>query len=303
MQLVIMEFFQNISSPVLDTMVEWMTMLGEETVFILAVAIFLWLASKKRGFAIFSTLFTSLIGMSILKAVVQAPRPFQVLDSIEGKRLATATGYSFPSGHTTGAASFYSALAYSLRRRWVSILCALAIVLVGFSRMYLGVHWPLDVFGGLALGITVTIVAHDWFSRLYEQPERLSRFSIIAGSISLALGILLALLIEFSLADPVGFSDPVKLFSLAAGGYLGFYWEQRLIQYTTDGTPVIKTIRFLFGIVVIVGIQSLKAVLGAHLMVSVFRYAAIGLWVTVLYPYIGTKIKVAGMPLFSTEPQ
>ena len=301
MQLAIMEFFQNIASPALDILVEWMTMLGEETVFIIAVAVFLWLTSKKRGFSIFSTLFTSLIGMSVLKALVRAPRPFQVLDSIEGKRLATATGYSFPSGHTTGAASFYSALAYSLRKQWVSILCSIAIVLVGFSRMYLGVHWPIDVFGGLALGITVTIVAHNWFSRLYDDTERLVRFSFIAGGISLLFGILLAVLIELGMADPVGFSDPVKLLSLAAGGYLGFAWEERQVRYTTDGTITIKCIRFILGIMVVLGIQALKVVLGPHLMVSVFRYTAIGLWMTALYPFIGTRIRIAGMPLFSTE--
>ena len=50
MQLAIMEFFQRISSPVLDVLVELMTMMGEETVFILAVAWFLWCGSKKRGF-------------------------------------------------------------------------------------------------------------------------------------------------------------------------------------------------------------------------------------------------------------
>ena len=111
MQVAIMEFFQRMASPGLDTLVELMTMLGEETVFIIAVALFLWLSSKKRGFVVFSSLFTALIGMSVLKAVVKAPRPFQVLQEIEGKRIATATGYSFPSGHTTGAASFYSALA------------------------------------------------------------------------------------------------------------------------------------------------------------------------------------------------
>lgn len=301
MQLAIMEFFQRMSSPLLDTIVELMTMLGEETVFIIAVAVFLWLASKKRGFTIFSTLFFSLIGMSVLKAIVKAPRPFQVIEEIEGKRVATATGYSFPSGHTTGAASFYSALAVSMRRRWVSFLCALAILMVGFSRMYLGVHWPIDVFGGLALGISVTFATYGWFSRLYDDRDRLIRFSSIAGIVSTVLALLLVILIEAGIADPVGFTDPMKLFSLAAGGYLGFAWDQKHIRYTTEGGKGLKILRLLIGILVVLVIQALKAVLPDHMASGFFRYVTTGLWITAIYPYLGTKVRIGAQKLFMTE--
>src|SRR5690554_5624105 len=152
MQLSILLFFQNISSPFLDNLAQFITMFGEETLFIVFIVLFLWCFSKKRGFVIFSTLFSALIGMSVLKAVIKYPRPFQVSPEIAAKRLATATGYSFPSGHSTGAASFYSALALSYKKKALSILAALMILLVGLSRLYLGVHWPLDVFGGWTLG-------------------------------------------------------------------------------------------------------------------------------------------------------
>lgn len=292
MQLAIMEFFQRISSPVLDVLVELMTMMGEETVFILAVAWFLWCGSKKRGFAIFSSLFTALIGMSVLKAVIKAPRPFQVIPEIEGKRVATATGYSFPSGHTTGAASFYSALAVSYKRKRLSIACAIVILLVGLSRMYLGVHWPLDVFAGLALGITATFLTHDWFARLYDSPDRLFRFSVVVGTLSTIIAIYLSVSIIGGTTDPVGFTDPMKLFALAGGGYLGFAWEQRKIAYSTEGTVSMKILRFVIGVVVLMGIQGLKAVLGDHLAITLLRYLMIGLWATALYPMIASRIKI-----------
>ncbi|MDD3365916.1 MAG: phosphatase PAP2 family protein [Sphaerochaetaceae bacterium] len=292
MQLTIMEFFQKMSSPFLDKVFEIITMFGEETVFILAVAFFLWCASKKHGFVIFSSLFTSLIGMSALKAIIRAPRPFQVVPEIAGKRIATATGYSFPSGHTTGAASFYSALAVTYRKRWLSIISALLILLVAISRLYLGVHWPLDVFAGLALGITVTFVAYRWFDNLYDKPKNLHNFSLLVGSVSLILALLLVFLIELGIADPIGFSDPMKLFSLAAGGYLGFAWDQRNIQYSTEGTTLLKILRLALGLIILVAIQALKLVLGPHSAVAFFRYALTGVWATALYPFIGTKIRI-----------
>ncbi len=298
MQVAIMEFFQSLSSPFLDKLVSLITMFGEESIFIVAICFFLWCHSKERGFTLFSSLFTALLGMGIIKAIVRAPRPFQVLPTVAGKRVQTATGYSFPSGHTTGASSFYSGLALTFRKRWLSIAAAILILLVGLSRLYLGVHWPLDVFGGLALGIGVTFATHFWFKRLYRDEKRFGLFSLILGIIAFVVGLTAAFLIEGGVIDAVAFSDPLKLLSLAAGGYLGFLWEHRKLNYTTDGSIWMKLLRFVLGVIVVVGIQALKAILGGHLAVSFLRYLLVGLWVTALYPLLGSKIKIGGNYLF-----
>jgi undecaprenyl-diphosphatase len=301
MQLAIMEFFQHISSPQLDTAMQYITMLGEETLFIIATCTCLWAMSKHRGFVLFSTLFTALIGTGILKATIRAPRPFQVIAEIEGKRLATATGYSFPSGHTTGAAAFYSALGRTIGRKWISAVCAAIILLVGISRMYLGVHWPIDVFGGLALGITVTFVTTRWYASLFTRKARLAKFCAAVGIISSTSALLLAILLETGIADPVGFTDLLKLMSLSSGGYLGFLWEERHIRYSTAGSRTTKLVRVLAGIGVILAIQGLKAILPDLYISTVFRYASIGLWITALYPFLGTRIRIGTTTLFTRE--
>ena len=216
MQIAIMEFFSSISSPALDVIVMALTMLGEETVFILFITYLVWNSSKKRGFAIFSSLALSLIAMGLLKAFIRAPRPFQVLEEIKGKRLETATGYSFPSGHTTGAAAFYSALSLTYRKRIVSVLSAIAILAVGLSRMYLGVHWPIDVFGGLALGITGSTLLLPRFEAMWEDRQRMMKFTLRVGAFSTAAAIILTFLLEAGLADSVGYTDVMKLLILTA---------------------------------------------------------------------------------------
>jgi undecaprenyl-diphosphatase len=301
MQLAIMEFFQHISSPQLDTAMQYITMLGEETLFIVAICTCLWAISKHRGFVLFSTLFTALIGMGVLKATIRAPRPFQVLSEIEGKRLATATGYSFPSGHTTGAASFYSALGRTIGIRWISAVCAAIILLVGLSRMYLGVHWPLDVFGGLALGITVTFATERWYATLFTKKLLLSQFCAAVGIISSIIALLLAILLETGNADPVGFTDLLKLMSLSAGGYLGFFWEEKHIRYSTTGSRTTKLVRVMAGIGVVLAIQGLKVVLPDLYISTLFRYAAIGFWITALYPFLGSRIRIGDTTLFNRE--
>ncbi|MFA5513607.1 MAG: phosphatase PAP2 family protein [Sphaerochaetaceae bacterium] len=295
MQLSILSFFQKISNPVLDKLVEFITMFGEESFFILAIVLILWCIDKKRGFAIFSSLFCALVGMGILKAILKVPRPFQVSDKISGKRISTATGYSFPSGHSTGAGSFYSALALSYKKQVISIIGAVLIAIVGLSRLYLGVHWPLDVFGGIVLGITVSFALYTFFENYYE------KYPIWPiGAVATVAAFVLSFLISKKSIDIVGFTDLTKLLALAGGGYLGFALEQKYINYVIEGSLVKKGIRFIIGFVVLLAIQASKKVFGPSMLVTFLRYWGIGLWVTFIYPVIGSKIKSKkGVPLFS----
>ena len=292
MQLAIMKFFQSIGSPFLDNFMQIMTMLGEETIFIVVVAFFVWNVSKKKGFAIFSSLAFTMITMGLIKAIVKAPRPFQVLEEIEGKRIKTATGYSFPSGHTTGASSFYFSLAYTYKKRAISILCALAIFFVAISRMYLGVHWPIDVFGGLALGIGGTAFLYPIFEKLYDNKSRLISVTMIIGIISTILGGVLVMTIGSGISDPVGYTDVMKLLSLLGGGYIGFSLAQKHLDYKTDGSRNKTIPRFIIGLILIIAIQGIKAILPDLMIIGFFRYFLTGLWITYLFPLIGVKVKL-----------
>jgi len=289
MQIAIMEFFSSIASPALDVIVMAITMLGEETLFILFITYLVWNSSKKRGFAIFSSLALSLIAMGFLKAFIRAPRPFQVLEEIKGKRLETATGYSFPSGHTTGAAAFYSALSLTYRKRIVSLLCAAAILAVGLSRMYLGVHWPIDVFGGLALGITGSTILLPRFEAMWEDRQRLMKFTLLAGAVSTAAAFVLTFLLEAGLADSVGYTDVMKLLILTGSGYLGFHLSERYNPYETKASTGKKWARYGAGVILLLVIQGAKAFLPDTAVVALIRYLLTGLWITFLFPAIGVR--------------
>ncbi|HKM08577.1 MAG TPA: phosphatase PAP2 family protein [Sphaerochaeta sp.] len=292
MQETILLFFQNISSPFMDSFANVASAVGEQT-FVIAVMLYiLWNIDKNKGFTICSTLLFSVMTMGLLKAIVRAPRPFQVLQSINGKRLATATGYSFPSGHTTTSSSFYSALAFAFRKRGLSILCAVMIVLVGTSRLYLGVHWPIDVFGGLVLGIGITLVAYRKLSSLYENKGKRYTFSIIVGSITLVSGLALAILLNAHSVDEVAFTDFMKSLALAGGGYLGFAFEAKKVNYTVEASIQKKLLRYFLGMVGVLAIMALKALIpiGLYSIGSFARYALLGFWATGLFPFIGKRV-------------
>jgi membrane-associated phospholipid phosphatase len=295
MQETILLFFQNISSPFLDSFANLASAVGEQT-FVIAVMLYiLWNLDKKKGFTICSTLLFSVMSMGLLKAIVRAPRPFQVLESIDGKRLATATGYSFPSGHTTTGASFYSSLAFAYKKRTLSILCAIMIVLVGTSRLYLGVHWPIDVFGGLVLGIGITLIAYAKLSKLYENKEKRYSFTVVIGSITFVAALALAILLNLHRVDEVAFTDLMKTLALAGGGYLGFAFEVKKVNYSVEASLRKKLLRFFLGMVGVVSIMALKALIPEALysIGSFTRYALLGFWATGLFPFIGKRVLFA----------
>lgn len=127
--------------------------------FVSVIILFLF---KKRKLAIGVTLnlLISSLTYVILKNVIQRPRP--PID----ERLIEETGFSFPSGHTTNNTAFYAFAIYLIckhvKNKWIRnslcIFLSLLILVIGFSRIYLRVHYPSDVLAGLCLGILLVII-------------------------------------------------------------------------------------------------------------------------------------------------
>lgn len=100
-----------------------------------------------------------------LKLFCRIPRPW-VQDpqfTIVEQARAGADGYSFPSGHTQSAVGTYGSIAYTSRNRWVQVLCVAVAALVVFSRMYLGVHTPMDVGVSVVIGVVLIFALRPLF--------------------------------------------------------------------------------------------------------------------------------------------
>lgn len=150
----------NLRSEPLTAIMKGITNLASAYALIaITIASFVFIKNKKIGKCITVNLVLSTLLNQILKYVVQRPRP-------EGYMIINENGYSFPSGHSMISMAFYGLIIYLIWKKMKNVklkylLCGLLsilIPLIGFSRIYLGVHYASDVIGGFAISIAYLVL-------------------------------------------------------------------------------------------------------------------------------------------------
>ena len=144
------------------------SMFGEELLLILILGFVYWSYDKKLGRTMGLSAIMGLIWNTMIKNIVLRRRPYFDHEGIKILRVVdpeadiyniSAQGYSFPSGHSTNAATVFGSLAVNLRKRWMTVLAIVIPLLTGISRFVVGAHYPTDVLCGWLLGaISVAIV-------------------------------------------------------------------------------------------------------------------------------------------------
>lgn len=137
-----------------------------------------WFISKRNGLYTLVSYYISMVLTPVIKLTACIYRPW-IRDSRilpAGDSIRTATGYSFPSGHTSSAGPLAGGMAMTAweqkKTRWMSFIFVLFILLTGFSRNYLGVHTPQDVFVGISISVFALIVTTKLFEYLDSHPEK-----------------------------------------------------------------------------------------------------------------------------------
>lgn len=157
-----LRMLESIRTPFFDAFFLAITKLGEETVFLIVALILIWCVDKKYGFYI---LYCGLVGQALnqfMKISFKVERAWVANPDFKPVTAAIrdAKGFSFPSGHTQIATTTYGGLALVYRKRkWLMTLFACLVVLVAFSRMYLGVHYLSDVLASLVInGVLISVI-------------------------------------------------------------------------------------------------------------------------------------------------
>lgn len=266
----VLRFLESIRLPALDTLMQLITEGGGELVFmVLAITVF-WCIDKRCGYYIFTVGFFGTIINQFLKLAFRIPRPW-VLDPnftiVESAR-AGAAGYSFPSGHTQNAVGTFGGLARYTKKRWVRVVCIVLAVLIPFSRMYLGVHTPLDV----GVSVLVALVLLFAFYPLFSSDERQSRamWYVLAAVIVLAAAYL-AFVLAYAFPadiDADNLAEGTKTAFTMAGAVLGllavYAADRYKLQFDTKAPLLGQILKLVLGLALLVAIKAgLKAPLHA----------------------------------------
>ena len=267
----LMVWLQNLIGSVGGSIAGFVTMLGEELIYVALLGLLYWSINKRIGTMIGENLMLALLLNPMLKNIFVRRRPYfdhadikclKKVDSSADLYDIAAQGYSFPSGHSTNSAVVYGSLAVAFRKTLFIVIGIVLPLLVGLSRICLGVHYPTDVLVGWALGLL--------------------SIGIMALLRKLIKKAWLRYLIILLLTIPGCFYCTSHDYYTALGMTVGFFasqlFEARFVRFENTKNVLNMILRVLLGLLLFLGVNSvLKLLFGAfsdgEYLFRVLRYA------------------------------
>ena len=292
-------WLESVRTPVLDFIMQLFTYLGSEVLFLVIALTVFWCVDKREGIYLLFVGFVGTVLNQFLKLVYRIPRPwvqdpkFTIVESAR----ADATGYSFPSGHTQNVAGTLGGIARWTKRKWLRIVCIVLLLLTSFSRMYLGVHTPLDVGVALVTAAVLIFALYPVVRKTEENPKLMYILLGVLLSIAFAF-VLYANLTDFSALgtdDEVlanineGRKNSYSLFGGMLGYLIAYPIDQKYIQFKEKAVwwvQILKTVLGLAGVLAIKeGLKLLFNAIGfTWLGTNAIRYGVVVFFAAAIWP-------------------
>lgn len=271
------KFIQSFSNPFFDTFFFLITYLGGQTLGIFVFLFLYWFKDKKLGQRFLYGIVFSYTLNNTLKGLFNSPRPIGT-PGINSSQVNTATGTSFPSGHSQGNAATLTLLVTAFKNKWVYIFSGIMFILVPLSRLYFGVHWPKDVIFGSLFGIIAIFISNKLFN-LYNTN----------GSKVLWLSIIPFLIFSTFMES----NDFFKSLGSFLGCVLSIYLETKYINFCPISSKKQNILKLLIGILGTVIIYLLINMIGSSFLISFIKYFCIVVYVVLISPFIFVKLKLS----------
>jgi membrane-associated phospholipid phosphatase len=296
--------------------------LGSEDFFMLVLPALYWSVSAAIGLRVGVIL---LIGSSfndVFKLAFHAPRPYWTTSTI--KAYASETGFGLPSGHSNSAVGVWGMLASQMKKRWAWGVAIFLMVMIGFSRMYLGVHYPTDVLLGWFLGALILLLVLRLWDPTASWLKKLNLAKQVLAILVFTLLIIFLALIPYLLLKNSGWKVPTEwlqfamqnmpsgeapnptslsgLFSTTGtlfGLGAGFAWLNSTGGFDASGNIWKRILRYIVGVIGVLAIRyGLKYIFPSSetwigLTFQYIRYAVIGAWVSAGAPMLFFSLKLA----------
>ncbi len=290
----ILYLLEKIRNPIFDFIFSLITRLGEETVFLVFALVFFWCVSKREGYYMLISGLAGTVINQALKLIFKIPRPWvrdPSFNAVESAKPA-ATGYSFPSGHTQNVSTTFGTVGRYTAKLWVRIVTVAVIVLVAFSRMYLGVHTPLDVGVSLGIGAVLVFALYPFFKS--EENFKKTMPFIVAASALLSLGLLLFTFLMPSEGTDAnnlesGRENAATLFGCTLALIPVYFVDRKYINFKTDGKWYAQVIKLVLGLAFVLVIKvlfksPLNMLFGNEYVGRCARYFLIVIFAGIVWP-------------------
>ena len=309
-------FFQNLGS-CLKTPMEVFSFFGTENFFLLLIPALYWCIEGGIGLRVGIILLLSVSANDALKMVFHGPRPYWY--STDVIRYAGETSFGVPSGHAQIAFGVWGMLATSIRKWWGWLIAILLIVLIGISRLYLGVHFPHDVIIGWLIGALLLWLVLRFWKPITAWLKKMNLGQQILTSFLSSLLLIAFYLIPFlwlkitNWQSPQAWAEYAKdAVSLSAafttagtlfGLLAGLAWFNHQGGFDTSGPLWKRILRCVLGMIgVLVFYLGLKILFGLispytedvlSYILRYIRYVLVGAWISAGAPWIFVKLKLA----------
>jgi undecaprenyl-diphosphatase len=274
---------QMMRTPALDVFFQGVTSLGDETFYLVIFPLLLWSVDFSLGLRFAVALLLSTYVNFTIKDLFGHPRPFE-LDPLIGLR--DATGYGLPSGHAQLSVVVWGILASAVQRTWAWMVAVVMMLLIGFSRIYLGVHFPTDVFAGWLIGALLLLA----YLALTPHVVRWLKDRPFAVRVAVAIAVPLVLLALRPTANIAA------VLAVLLGTGVGVLILRRVTAFQTAGSVAQRAGRFLVGglglALLYVGLAQIFPQEGEDLYVAArfLRYTVLGLWGGLGAPWLFTRL-------------
>jgi undecaprenyl-diphosphatase len=288
-----LKMLENIRFPLLDKLMLLITHLGEETAFLVAALIIFWCVDKYEGYYTLGVGLFGNMANQFLKIGCRIPRPWVRDPSLKplADAIPEATGYSFPSGHSQTAVGYLGCIAVTRKNKIIRAVCITLMVLVPFSRMYVGVHTPADVLVGSAMALVMIFA----FKPLMLGKGKKNIPFVFAGLLVLSVAYLLYVeLYPFPAdIDAHNYESAVKNGYTFLGCFVGilivWFVDEKKLHFTNEAVWWAQILKAVFGLVVVLIVKEgtkgvLNAVFGDEMIARAVRYCLVVVTAGIVWP-------------------
>lgn len=270
-------WLQTFHTATLDHVAKILTWTGMEGFYLVLLPVLFWSVNRKFGLRLTYVFLASMFVNAWLKEALRILRPTGI-PGIRSILLWSGPGYAMPSGHAQGSMTFWLLIGLWFKKVWLWVGLLVLVLAIGVSRLYVGLHWPLDVLVGWGIGLLAAPLGWalgEWWS--YRQ---------LAFSIRLVFAVGLPVVLLLIQQDPISALYAALLLGIGSGAVL----EEKWLSVDIEKVWWKRISTAIIGIAGLIAVQWLVTVISVWPipteLLAIIRGVLTGLWGTLGAPYV-----------------